>query len=128
MTIQTIQQTKQMIINQADNGNRSDLSPRSQLLLLHIALQVQDNEDNTYSEGMGKMARAIGYNVPEHIDLSAERRGEITAQQIRAIKTATSSATRELMDAGLITQTRRGHRGQTAEYALTFLEQTHDHK
>lgn len=126
---------QQMILDGAIPGEKSNLSPRAQLLLLHIAQHFAGDEDRerklkgaklwnrdgTYFEGLGKKARAIGYNVPEKIDLGTEQRGEMDAKQIRATKTAVNAAIKELLFHRLIVQTKRGYTGQTAEYSLRFL-------
>lgn len=127
---------QQLILDAGIPGEKSNLSPRAQLLLLHIALQFGGDQEITkrditkgtlwnrealYMEGLGKKARAIGYNVPERIDLAAEQNGEIGTHEVRAAKAAVAAATKELIGYGLLTQTKRGQTGQTAEYALRFL-------
>lgn len=127
---------QQLILDSAIPGEKANMSPRAQLLLLHIALQFggdqeiknQDvtkgklwNRDAVYLEGLGKKARAIGYNVPEKIDVGTEYRGEMTSKQIRAVKAAVGSAIKELVHFRYLTQTKRGQTGQTAEYHLSFL-------
>ena len=129
----------QLLLDMADHGERSTLSPRAMLLLFHIASrfggdQDKANEDITkgklwnreaiYLEGLGKKARAIGYNVPEKINAATIEDGELTKAQERAAKAAVGKAMKELLDAGLLVQTRRGQTGQTPTYDLRFLRRS----
>lgn len=126
----------QLLLDTAEHGERSHLSPRAMLLLFHIASrfggdQDKANEDITkgklwnreavYLEGLGKKARAIGYNVPEKINAATIEDGELTKAQERAAKAAVGKAIKELLDAGLLVKTRRGQTGQTPTYKLAFL-------
>lgn len=127
----------QLILDRAPHGERSPLSPRAMMLLSHIAQRFggdQDianrkimegklwNREAVYLEGLGKKARAIGYNVPEKINGDTVSDGEMTEPQVRAVKAAVGKAIKELVDAGLLTQTRRGQTGQNPTYALHFLK------
>lgn len=130
---------QQLILDAAIPGEKSNLSPRAQLLLLHIALQFGGdqeiskrdvtkgslwNRDAVYLEGLGKKARAIGYNVPEKIDAGTGYRAEMTEKQIRAVKAAVGSVIKELVAGKFLVQTKRGQTGQTAEYACQFLKRS----
>lgn len=127
---------QRLILDSAIPGEKSKLSPRAQLLLLHIALQFGGdqeikkrdvtkgtlwNREAVYLEGLGKKARAIGYRTPMKMDLGTESRGEMTGKQIRAVKAAVASAIKELVLHGYLVQTKRGQTGQNAEYSLRFL-------
>lgn len=121
-----------------DGDVTSALSPRAQLLLLHIALKFGGDHDvnlrdvtkgqlwnraATYNEGIGKKARAIGYNVPKLVDLHpnapAEKRISVTTSN--RIKAAVNKAVKELLHYRLLEQTHRGQTGVTAIYHLRFL-------
>lgn len=130
---------QQLILDSAIPGEKANMSPRAQLLLLHIALQFGGdqeiskrdvtkgtlwNREAVYLEGLGKKARAIGYNVPEKIDAGTGYRAEMTDKQIRAVKAAVGSAVKELLYFDLLVQTKRGQTGQTAEYDLKFLRRS----
>ncbi|MGA7204380.1 MAG: hypothetical protein WBX27_07105, partial [Specibacter sp.] len=131
---------QQVILDLAPRGERSPLSPRAQLLLLHIAQHFAGDENDrrdvkrgelwdsskTYFEGLGKKARAIGYSVPEKIDVGTVFNEEMTEHQVRAVKAAVQKAVNELTDAHLITQVRRGQTGQNATYTLDFLNRPCD--
>lgn len=127
---------QQLILDGAIPGEKSNLSPRAQLLLLHIALQFGGdqeivkrdvtkgtlwNREAVYFEGLGKKARAIGYNTPEKIDAGTEYREEMTGKQVRAVKAAVGSAVKELIAGDFLFKNKRGQTGQTAEYDLKFL-------
>ena len=130
---------QQLILDRAIPGEKSNLSPRAQLLLLHIALQFGGdqeiskrdvtkgtlwNREAFYVEGLGKKARAIGYNVPKKIDAGTEYREEMTGKQIRAVKAAVGSAIKELIAGDFLVQTKRGQTHQTAQYSLLFLRRS----
>lgn len=129
---------QQMILDAAPIGGKSSLTPRAQLLLLHIAQHFAGDEneirnvragklwdrDATYYEGLGKKARAIGYNVPPKIDALTVEEEIMTPTEVRAVKAAVQKAVNELLEANLLTQTKVGRTGQNATYALTFLGRT----
>lgn len=129
---------QQVILDLAQEGERSPLSPRAQLLFLHIAQHFAGDENDrrdvqngelwdgtkTYFEGLGKKARAIGYNVPEKIDVGTVFNEEMTEPQVRAVKAAVQKATKELVDLHLLEQVRRGQTGQNAAYSLDFLNRS----
>lgn len=126
---------QQMILDAAPLGGKSRLTPRAQLLLLHIAQHFAGDENEirnvkagklwdreaTYYEGLGKKARAIGYNVPPKIDALTVEEELMTPTEVRAVKAAVQKAVNELMDAKLLTQIKVGRTGQNATYALSFL-------
>lgn len=127
----------QMILDSAPIGEKSHISPRAQLLLLHIASNFGGDEkmenrskrqgklwdrEATYYEGLGRKARAMGYNVPTRIDAGTVQREEMTTKQVNAVKAAVSTAIKELVTAQYLVQTRRGQTGQQAEYQLFFLQ------
>lgn len=131
---------QQMILDRAPDPEAGDvtsaLSPRAQLLLLHIALKFggdQDikNRDVTkgslwkrdalYLEGLGKKARAIGYNVPEKIDTHPAAPNHVSVTTSNRVKAAVNKAVSELLGWGLLVQTHRGQTGMTATYDLRFL-------
>lgn len=134
---------QQLILDLAGGHNEEDvtspLSPRAQLLLLHIALKFGGDHDvnfrdvtkgqlwnraATYNEGIGKKARAIGYNVPKLVDLhpNAPAEKRISVATSNRIKAAVNKAVKELLCYGLLEQTHRGQTGVTAIYRLKFLE------
>ncbi|MGP5124719.1 hypothetical protein ACTXJU_17805 [Glutamicibacter ardleyensis] len=105
----------QLVIDRATPGTKSSLSPRAQLLLLHIAGQpyvgnefdsrkpktgaVWDADGKSrYFEGLGLKARAIGYNVPESISSWTEDNEGITAKQLNTVKWAVNKSIKELID------------------------------
>lgn len=131
---------QQLILDLAgdpDDGDvTSALSPRAQLLLLHIALKFGGDHDialrdvtkgtlwnrqAVYLEGLGKKARAIGYNVPEKIDTHPATPGHVSVTVSNRIKAAVNKAVGELLFYGLLIQTHRGQTGMTATYDLSFL-------
>lgn len=106
---------QQLILDRAEPGGKSELSPRAQLLLLHIAGKpyVGNEFDSRkpkhgavwnadgkarYHEGLGLKARAIGYNVPESISSWTEDNEGITAKQLNTVKWAVNKAIKELLD------------------------------
>lgn len=106
---------QQLILDRSPLGEKSNLSPRAQLLLLHIAGKpyvgnefdsrkpktgaVWDAEGKArYHEGLGLKARAIGYNVPEKIDSWTVDNGDLTQSQVNAVKWAVNKAIKELID------------------------------
>lgn len=129
---------QQVILDLAHEGERSPLSPRAQLLFLHIAQHFAGDENalrdvktgslwdgsKTYFEGLGKKARAIGYNVPEKIDVGTVFNDQMTEPQVRAVKAAVQKAVRELVDLNLITKALRGQTGQNATFTLDFLNRS----
>jgi hypothetical protein len=136
MGIYARRHAQQMILDSAPIGDKSALSPRAQLLLLHIAANFggDENMDNRsrrqgklwnrdaiYFEGLGRKARAMGYNVPERIDAGTLYRDEMTQKQVNAVKAAVSTAVKDLVTSRYLVQTRRGQTGQQAEYQLQFL-------
>lgn len=133
---------QQMILDLARDPAGGDitspLSPRAQLLLLHIALKFGGDHDvslrdvtngqlwnraATYNEGLGKKARAIGYNVPKLVDLhpNAPAEKRISVATSNRIKAAVNKAIKELLHHRLLEQTHRGQTGVTAIYHLRFL-------
>lgn len=133
---------QQLILDLANGPNEEDvtspLSPRAQLLLLHIALKFGGDHDvnlrdvtkgqlwnraATYNEGIGKKARAIGYNVPKLVDLhpNAPAEKRISVATSNRIKAAVNKAIKELLSYRLLEQTHRGQTGVTAIYHLRFL-------
>lgn len=139
MGIYARRHAQQMILDSAPMGDKSSLSPRAQLLLLHIAANFGGDEnlenrsrrqgklwnrDATYFEGLGRKARAMGYNVPERIDAGTLYREEMTQKQVNAVKAAVASAVKELVTAHYLVQTKRGQTGQQAEFQLHFLQKS----
>lgn len=127
---------QQLILDSAPRGEKSPLSPRAQLLLLHTAQNHAGNEidyrkkNNTgrlwdenalYYEGLGRKAQAMGYNVPDRIDSGTVQRGEMDTAQVNAVKAAVNKAIKELVGHGFLEQVQRGQTGQNATYSLRYL-------
>ena len=127
---------QQLILDRASWGDKSKLSPRAQLLLLHIAGKPYVgnefdsrkpkhgavwNADNSarYTEGLGLKGRALGYNIPEKITSMTVRDGELSQGQLNAVKWAVNKAVKELMDFPL------GLDGE-GDHPVGFLRQTRD--
>lgn len=115
MSVYARNHAQQLILDRASWGDKSKLSPRAQLLLLHIAGQpyvgnefdsrkpktgaVWDADGKSrYFEGLGLKARAIGYNVPESISSWTEDNEGITTKQLNTVKWAVNKSIKELID------------------------------
>lgn len=115
MSVYARNHAQQLIIDRAPTGEKSPLSPRAQLLLLHIAGKPYVGNEfdsrkiktgavwnadgkSRYHEGLGLKARAIGYNVPEKIDSWTVQSGAMTHAQVNAVKWAVNKAIKELLD------------------------------
>lgn len=126
---------------EAGDGTTSPLSPRAQLLLLNIAGKITGDMDiknrdvtkgklwdhtrnETYFDGLGLKARAIGYNVPKKITYhpASPSETQLDTKGINRIKAAVNKAVGELMYYGLLVQTEKGRPTVTATYALPFLK------
>ena len=82
------------------------------------------NRKASYYEGLGKKARAIGYNVPPKIDALTVEEGLMTPTEVRAVKAAVQKAVNELIAEDFLYQTKVGRTGQNATYALSFLNRS----
>lgn len=139
MGVYAREHAQQLILDLAGDDITSPISPRAQLLLLHIALKFGGDQsigrrdvtkgtlwhrEAVYMEGLGKKARAIGYNVPEKIDTHPATENPVSATTYNRVKAAVNKAVKELMEHGFIVQTRRGQTGMTATYSLSFLRRS----
>lgn len=140
MGVYAREHAQQLILDLAGDINEGDvtslLSPRAQLLLLHIALKFGGdqeierrdvtkgtlwNRQAVYMEGMGRKARAIGYNVPEKMGTHPADPGYVGPTIYNRVKAAVNKSVKELLEQGLLVQTRRGQTGMIATYDLAFL-------
>lgn len=127
---------QQLILDLADANESSPLPPRAQLLLLHMALNFGGDQskatwnvrkgriwdkNTTYFEGLGKKARAIGYNVPEQINGNPGTEAWVPDKTRNKVKAAVAKAVNELIEAGMIEQIQRGQTKSNATYRLSFL-------
>lgn len=140
MGVYAREHAQQLILDLAGDPNEGDvtsaLSPRAQLLLLHIALKFGGDHDikkrdvtkgtlfdhhAVYMEGLGRKARAIGYNVPEKLDTHPANPNAVSPTIYNRVKAAVNKVVKELLEEGLLVQTKRGQTGMIATYDLRFL-------
>lgn len=127
---------QQLILDLAAENESSPLPPRAQLLLLHMALNFAGDQtkaswdikngkiwdrDSIYFEGLGKKARAIGYNVPEQLNGNPGSEAWVPDKTRNKVKAAVAKATSELVQTNLIQQVQRGQMKTNATYQLSFL-------
>lgn len=113
------------------------LSPSAQLMLGHIALSVfesepflrrgywnqecENREDLVFYQGLGKRARALGFDLPANFDKSMVLAGEVDEKLYNAARMASDRALRELVAEKLISRKVDAAAGRNARYFLDFL-------
>ncbi|WP_146111963.1 hypothetical protein [Arthrobacter sp. MYb227] len=113
------------------------LSPSAQLMLGHIALSTFESEATmqngywnkdhetreglVFYQGLGKRARALGFDLPPTFDKSMVLAGDVDEKLYNAARMASDRALRELVSKGLITRIVEASAGRNARYFLDFL-------